>query len=275
MEKHSKNPIFNKICIIGVGLIGGSIGRAVKRHGLARWVIGVVRRDETAKKAVSLKAVDVAIKDLKEGVRGADLVILCGPVSTIESQLAFIKKRLSPNAIVIDVASSKRRIVEAARRHLKKNSFVGCHPMAGSEKTGVEHGCPYLFEKSVCFVTKAHPKVNRFWRALGATPVVISPEKHDDWAARASHLPHVLAFSIFQDLKSTVKLPLNPSLRSLGRLAKSDPALWADILLSNRTPMLRAIANFQKNLTSFKGALQKSAASALKRLIQKSNSHAA
>ncbi len=242
---------------------------------MAKWVIGVVRRDETAKAALGLKALDVATKNLKEGVSDADLVILCGPISAIVSQLKVLPKYLKKHAIVIDVGSSKKLIERTAKKFMKKNDFIGCHPMAGSEKTGVENSCPYLFEKSVCFITQAHPRVKKLWRLIGATPVLISATRHDDWAAHTSHLPHVLAFSIFQDLKSPVKIPLNPSLRSLGRLAKSDPALWADILLSNRSPMLKAIAKFEGNLVSFRRALAQNSTAALRRLIQKSNSHAA
>lgn len=270
-----KKPLFNKITIVGVGLIGGSLGRAIKRHGLARLVVGVVRRDETAKAAMSLKALDVATKDFKEGVRGADLVILCGPVSAILSQLKTLPKLLSADALVIDVGSSKKLIATAAAKHLKKNTFIGCHPMAGSEKTGVEHSCPHLFEKSICFVTKAHPKVNAFWKILGSSPVAISPEKHDTWAARSSHLPHALAFSIFQTLKSPKGIPLNPSLRSLGRLAKSNPEIWADIFLSNRKPVLRAIGEFEKNLVSLRRTLNAKNGASIQKMIRRSNSNAA
>ncbi len=245
-----KKILFNKICIVGVGLIGGSLGMAIKKQKLAKLVVGVVRRDRTAKETMHKKAVDVAIFDLKEGVRNADLVILCGPVSIIASQLKAISKYVSPKTMVIDVGSSKVLINKIGKEYLG-SSFVGCHPIAGSEKTGVENACPYLFEKSICFVSKLHSKVNQFWRALDATPITLSAEKHDEWVARSSHLPHLLAFSIFQDLKSPVKMPLNPSLRSLGRLARSNPELWSDIFLSNRGAMLKALSKFKKNLAVF------------------------
>lgn len=247
---------------------------ALKKRRLAKWVIGVVRRDETAKKAIQLGALDMATKDLKAAVKDADLVILSGPVSVITSQLRVLSKLLKEKAIVIDVGSSKSIIEVAAKKYLKNNIFVGCHPMAGSEKTGVENSCPSLFERSVCFVTKSNAKINRLWRSLGSASVLISATQHDNWAAHASHLPHVLAFSIFQDLKSPVKAPLNPSLRSLGRLAKSDPMLWTDILLSNRKPMLHALNGIEKRLRVFRCAIATGNAPVLKRLIQTSNSHA-
>lgn len=270
-------PLFNKVCIVGVGLIGGSLGRAIKKRGLANLVIGVVRRDETAKQAMEFQALDVAVKNLKEGIADADLVILCAPVSTIRTQLKVIAPLLKKGAVVIDVGSSKKEIETAARQSLKKNIFVGCHPMAGSEKTGVENSCPDLFEKSVCFMTRPHAAVSRFWSALGSQPVSISADAHDAWAAQASHLPHLLAFVIFQNFKSPRfgDVPLNPSLRSLARLAKSNAALWADILHSNRDPMLKTVRAFKKNLASLEKTLRQKDPKALARLIQKSNQNAA
>lgn len=270
-----KKPLFNKIAIVGVGLVGGSLGLAIKRKKLARFVIGIARREKTLREAFHRKAIDVGTLDLKRGVEDADIVILAGPVSAIVSQLQGIQKFLKKGALVIDVGSSKELIDRTAKKYLKNNIFIGCHPMAGSEKTGVENSCSYLFERSICFVTKSNAKVNGLWRSLGSAPVLISATKHDDWAARVSHLPHVLGFSIFQDLKSPVKVPLNPSLRSLGRLAKSDPMLWVDVLLSNKRPMLSAISNFERNLKLFRRAIAMGSVSALKRLIQKSNLHAA
>ncbi|HXV18733.1 MAG TPA: prephenate dehydrogenase/arogenate dehydrogenase family protein, partial [Candidatus Omnitrophota bacterium] len=129
-----KKPLFNKVCIVGVGLIGGSLGMAIKKRKLAKWVTGVVRQDDTAKKAVAFKAVDMATKSLKEGVKDADLIILASRVDIIVQQLKALRGLLKPKAVVIDVGSTKQEIVSAAKKSRKKNDFVGCHPMAGSEK---------------------------------------------------------------------------------------------------------------------------------------------
>jgi prephenate dehydrogenase len=269
MNRH----LFDNITIVGVGLIGGSIGAAVKKRRLARLVTGVVRRKRTVSDAFRMKALDVATFDLKEGVRGADLVILCSPVSVIRAQLGNIAPHLKKGAVVIDVGSSKKEIESAARMSLRKNVFVGCHPMAGSEKTGVEHACPDLFERSVCFVTKAHPAVDRFWKALGASTVLLTAEKHDEWAASASHLPHAISFSLFQNLRTPPAkgIPLNPSLRSLARLAKSHPDLWADIFVSNRRHLSTAVRSVQKNLSLFEKALRRGDSAALRRFIRAAN----
>ncbi|OGW90738.1 MAG: hypothetical protein A3D28_04175 [Omnitrophica bacterium RIFCSPHIGHO2_02_FULL_63_14] len=213
--------------------------------------------------------------DLAEGVRGADLVILCGPVSVIVSQLKAISKRLSPHAIVIDVGSSKRLIETTAKRHLNRGVFVGCHPMAGDEKKGVCFAKADLFEGAVCFVTRRHPKVERFWKRIGCHTVLISAKKHDQWAAWASHLPHVLSFALFGSVgrgdPPGRPYGVNPSLRDLARISKSDPKLWADILLSNAAEVSNAITRFEDNLRDLKTALRSRRASRLATLIARAN----
>ena len=130
-------PLFNKVAIVGVGLIGGSLGLAIKKHKLARWVIGSSRTQETIKNAVKVGAIDVGMQDWKEAVADADLVVLAAPVSTIIAQLGQIDSYLKKGAIVIDVGSSKAEIQRVAAKHIKRGRFVGCHPMSGSEKKGI------------------------------------------------------------------------------------------------------------------------------------------
>ena len=230
----SKQPLFNKICIVGVGLIGGSLGMAIKKKGLARWVIGVSRKDSTLKSAVALNAIDIGTTDLKIGIKDADLVILCGPVSVIQEQLKTIGKFLSKKTIVVDAGSSKLQICQTASKFLKKNKFIGCHPMAGSERTGVEHACADLFEGSVCFVSSKNTIVENFWKKLGSKPIIIPAAEHDRIVAQISHIPHALSFSLFQTPKKIFPgTPVNPSLREFRRLAQSSPDMWADIFISN------------------------------------------
>lgn len=269
-----RKPLFKKISIIGVGLIGGSIGMAAKKRKLADLVVGVVHRKETVSQAFERRALDVATLDWKEGVRGADLVILCTPVASIVELLKKISPYLSPFALVIDVGSSKVSIEAAAKRYLKKGRFVGCHPMAGSEKRGVGHAAAGLFEDSVCFMTSANPKIEKFWKALGSRPVKIDAKAHDGWVAQASHLPHALAFSLFQKLTPPASFELNPSLKALARLAQSDPALWAGIFASNREESLRAIKDFEKSLGVFKRSLQSKNSAALVKFISHANRRA-
>lgn len=278
--------MFKKVCIVGVGLIGGSLGLAIQKKRLAKFVVGVARRKRSAVEAVKAKAVQMVTMDIKEGVRGADLVILCGPVSVIASQFKSIAKYLSPGAIVIDVGSSKSLIEQAAKRHLtgrrpessprdsvRRFTFVGCHPMAGLEKKGCAYAQAGLFEGAVCFITRRHAKVERFWKALGCKTVLIGAREHDAWVAQFSHLPHALAFSLFQ---SSPKHPAslkaaNPSLRDLARISKSDPSLWTDILISNRTEVLNAIGYLQKNLKTLEKSIRSKRVSAVKNFISKAN----
>ncbi len=267
-----KKPLFNQICIVGVGLIGGSIGMAVKKKKLAGLVIGVARRKATLETALRRKAIDVGVTDLSDGVQNADLVILCAPVSVINVQLKLITPYLKKGAVVIDAGSSKEMIEATAKKHLTKNRFVGCHPMAGSEQGGVEHASGALFEGSVCFLTKPDPAIAGFWKALGAVPVTLAAAKHDAWAARASHLPHLLAFALFQDFKLPApNLPVNPSLQGMARIAKSSPELWADILLSNRKNASAAIHHILRQLAFFDSALRSADQQKLTSLIRHAN----
>jgi len=265
-----KKPLFNKVCIVGVGLIGGSIGMAMKKRRLARWAVGVVRRDKTAKQAVAWKAVDVATKDLKTGVRDADLVVLAAPVFQIEKDLARIAPYLKKGTVVVDVGSTKAPILAAARRCLKRNVFVGCHPMAGSEKCGIENADARLFENAVCFLTSRHTAVERFWRALGARPARVDARAHDAWVASMSHLPHLLSFALFHHApRMPGRFALNPSAASFARLARSNPALWSDILASNRRELTAALRGVSRTLRAFDASLARPAA--LRRLIRAAN----
>ena len=271
-----KKPLFNQVAIVGVGLIGGSVGMAVKKRGVAKTVVGIVRKLSTGREAIGRRAIDAATRDLKEGVRGADLIVLASPVSAIEQQLRSIAGAVSPRAVIIDVGSTKTRICKAGKRHLGKR-FVGCHPMAGLEKTGVEYADPRLFDGSVCFMTAPHPGVKAFWKALGASTIVTTPERHDAWVAQASHMPHLLSFALFQKFASSACKSPNPSIRDLARLSKSDPELWADIFLSNRKSVTSALKHVQADLSGWRSALQKGDRAHITRYIREANrrSHAA
>lgn len=266
-------PLFKKVCIVGVGLIGGSLGLAMQKKRLAQFVVGVARRKASAVEAVNAKAVQMATLDLKEGLNGADLVILSGPVSVIASQLKVIPKFLAPGALVIDVGSSKTLIEQSAKRYLKKNAFVACHPMAGLEKKGAAYAQADLFEGAVCFLTKRNAKIENFWKRVGCRPVLISAREHDAWVAQFSHLPHALAFALFQSSpKHPVSLKAsNPSLRDLARISKSNPKLWADILLSNRDEILRASSGIRKNLMKLESGIRSKKPARISAFISKAN----
>lgn len=262
-------PLFNKICIVGVGLIGGSLGLAIKKRRLAKFVVGVARRKSSAIEAVGRKAVDMATLDLKEGVRAADLIILAGPIPTIISQIKTLSNYVSPNSVIMDVGSSKAQIGLAAKQFLKKNVFIGCHPMTGSEKCGIEFADENLFRDAICFLMRKNKIIEVFWKSLGSKPIVINETDHDAWVAKSSHLPHALSFSLFQNIES--QFPYNPSLKDLARLAGSHAELWVDILLSNQEQVLKAASEFQKDFSRLKKALRTKNRNALVRFILHAN----
>lgn len=280
-----KKPLFNTVALVGVGLIGGSLGLAIKKRRLARSVIGIARREETIKKALRKGAIDKGTLNLKEGVSEAQLVILCGPISTIVNQLKTIGKYVGTQTLVIDVGSTKLEIENTANQYFncltkrlaaqrqsgKALQFVGCHPMAGSEKTGVENAKADLFEGSICFVTTPNRIIENFWRRLGSQPVQLDVRLHDAIVAQISHLPHILSFSLFQHFKG-LKVPItNRSILDFARLSKSDPEIWTDIFISNNEQILKAIKVFSSNLLKWQKALKGKDASAIRRLIYSAN----
>lgn len=255
---------FNKVAIIGVGLIGGSIGLAIKNRKLADKVIGIFRHRSTMRKALRRKAVDKAVMDMAEGVKDADLIIIGAPVSSIAA-LAWEAARFArPGAVITDVGSTKAHVVARVEKLLGTHpvSFIGSHPMAGSERTGVEAARDDLLEGSSCIVTETAAtdkadlaRVVSFWRSLGARVAVMSPAEHDDAVSFISHLPHVVAFSLAGSVPVKDIEYAAEGFRDTTRVASSDPDLWADILLTNRTHILKAAGSFKKRYDKIVAAI--------------------
>ncbi|MBU0533544.1 MAG: prephenate dehydrogenase/arogenate dehydrogenase family protein, partial [Candidatus Omnitrophica bacterium] len=200
--------MFNKIAIIGVGLIGGSIGLAAKKKKLTSKVIGIGRSELSLKKALKKKAVDEISLD-KSKVKDADLVIIATPVGKIVSLVKELIPYLKKGTIITDVGSTKREIMDDIHKFLPQGiSFMGGHPLAGSEKNGVEFADSNLFEKSICFLipynnqnaTKSFKKLKSFWKKLGANTIIISAEEHDFLMAGISHLPHIIAVALVNSM---------------------------------------------------------------------------
>lgn len=245
---------FKKIAIVGVGLIGGSIGLAIKKSGCAREVIGVFHRKTTLKKALRCKAVDRGVMDVAAGVKDADLIILASPVHLIPSLAAKVMKSAKPGAIITDAGSTKEWIVNKIEKLPLRSVnvyFVGSHPMAGSEHAGVRFAKADLFKGSPCIVTRtpgtdprALGKVSSFWRSLGGRVEVMSPREHDRTVSLISHLPHVVAFSLAGAVPGKEMACAAEGFRDTTRVASSDPELWADIFLTNRKAISKAGALF-------------------------------
>lgn len=246
--------LFNKVAIIGVGLIGGSIGLAIRKRKVADEVIGVFRRPVTMRKALKRKAVGRGTLDFKEGVKHADLIIIATPVGLIPEMVIRAARFAKKGAIITDAGSTKAWIVERVEKRIGGKTrayFVGSHPMAGSERAGVDAARGDLLNGSPCIVTKtaktdrlAIRKVSRFWEALGAKVKVMSPREHDRSVSLVSHLPHIVAFGLAGAVPAGELECAAEGFKDTTRVASSDPELWADIFTTNRKEIARAAKLF-------------------------------
>jgi prephenate dehydrogenase len=257
-------PLFDQVTIIGVGLIGGSLGLALRRGNLARLVVGVGHRQASIDRALEMGAVDHGTLDPLEGVKGAELVVLGTAVRLIVEMGKKVAPHLSPGAIVTDVGSTKSEIVRRLEETLPAGvSFVGAHPIAGSEKRGVDSARPDLFEKSVCVLTptadtdpKAMRRVAGLWTAVGARVLSLSCEEHDRVLARTSHLPHLVAAALVASLATPDTPFVGPGLRDTTRIAAGDVDVWCDVFLTNRDAVLQALAGFTAQVSELRRAVE-------------------
>jgi len=263
--------IFSRAAIVGVGLIGGSIGMALRRRRLACEVVGFARRKETLDAAESLGAIDRRAASAPEAVMGADLVVLATPVEAILARMSEIAPHLSHGALVTDVGSTKRRIVAAASRLPKWVDFIGGHPMAGSEKTGVSSARPDMFQGATWIITptdRARPaairKLRRLVVALGARPLSVPPILHDRLVAAVSHLPHIAAVALvavaaqLAAQEPKVWQVAASGFRDATRLASGDPSVWRDICLTNKSALRASIRALRTQLGAWEAALARS-----------------
>ncbi len=249
---------FGTVAIVGVGLIGGSLGMALRQRRLARRVIGIGRSQDRLDKAVALGAIDSGVTEMARGVAEADVVVLCTTVGHIVETLPDVLEATRPSAVVSDVGSTKGAI---ARRAAGSPFFVGGHPMAGSEQAGVEAATPLLFEEATWAVTPTEETdsgalrtVERLAREVGATTLTLTPEAHDAMLAVTSHLPHVLASALMRQAAAAQRV--HPRTRRLTagsfadgtRVAASPPEIWRDVCLTNREALLAALHGFRAEL---------------------------
>lgn len=265
--------LFKKIAVVGIGQVGGSFAWAVKKRGLAPVVVGVAKTSQLDARRIGAVHQGYAPHQMREALRGADLVVLALPVLLIESFLRDPKfvRLIDPKALVIDVGSTKSRICSAARVSGLGRRFIGCHPMAGSEKSGAAHSNPDLFKGAICFLERDEPKISRLWKAVGGMPVKLDAKTHDRWTAHASHMPHLLSFLLFSGFPHEKRFRANPSIRDLARLAKSGPGLWSEIFASNQQELLAASTAFEKRLKAFNRSLRSRQAGKVQALVRESN----
>jgi prephenate dehydrogenase len=252
--------LFRRVTIIGVGLIGGSLGLALKKNRLAREVIGLSQKQTTLAVAQKIGAIDQGYHDVRKAVSESDLVVLSTPVSIIVGMLPQIGPHLRRNCVVTDVGSAKLAIISAAKNTLPlPHLFVGSHPLAGSEKTGVQHANADLFQGSKCIITPtaetnrtALERIRRLWVGVGATVKQMTPEEHDRVVAYISHLPHVLAYSLMEAIPSEFLEYAAQGLKDTTRIASSSPQMWNDICLGNSRNIIPSIDDFVKTLAALR-----------------------
>lgn len=253
--------LFRKISIVGVGLIGGSIGLAIRKKKIAAQVIGVGRRRSSIAKAVKLGAVSYATLDVKKGVEKSDLIIVSTPVNITIGKIKECARYAKPGAVIMDVTSVKAPIVEKAEAICRKNkiSFVGTHPMAGLEESGVLASKADLFKGAVCIITptkstnkKAFLKVKRFWSLLGAKIEIMPADKHDAAVALVSHLPHLMAYALCACVPSKDLRLAGPGFKDATRIAKSSPLMWHDIFMANKKGIVKSKNAFDGEMNNLK-----------------------
>ncbi|MDX6806769.1 prephenate/arogenate dehydrogenase family protein [Terrihabitans rhizophilus] len=265
-------PLFGRLALIGIGLIGSSIARAARANGLAGEIVVQTRRSETLERARELGLGDVYTTDMAEAARGADLVIASVPVGASDAVAQAIAPVLKPGATVSDVGSVKTSVVRQMASLLPEGvHFVPAHPIAGTEYSGPDAGFAELFRNRWCILTpledadpEAVDRLSAFWQGLGARVERMSPEHHDLVLAITSHIPHLIAYNIVgtaadmeDSLRSEVIKFSASGFRDFTRIAASDPVMWRDIFLHNKDAVLEMLGRFTEDLTALQRAIRR------------------
>lgn len=277
--------MFNQLGVIGCGLIGGSFALALKRGGLVKRVIGYSKSPSTTEQARRLGVIDDAAESALLAVSGSDIVLIAVPVSATETTLKAIRHLVDPGVLFMDVGSTKRDVVDTARRVLRERvgSFVPAHPIAGKEVAGIANADASLYVGRQVILTPiaqtAPELVQRatdVWSAVGAQVLKMTPENHDAAFAAVSHLPHLLAFAYFS---AVCKQPAGrdylslagPGFRDFTRIAAGDPQVWRDILIANREELLKQSARFRHTLDAMEHVIRSGNTEALEDLIRQAS----
>jgi prephenate dehydrogenase len=274
--------MFNQLGVIGCGLMGGSFALALKRNGLVKRVVGYSKSPSTTDRARKMGVIDVAAESALLAVAGSDIVLLAVPVAATEGTFKAIRHLVEPGVLFMDVGSTKRDVVDAARRVLRERipSFVPAHPIAGKEVSGIQHADAGLYSGRQVILTplpqtapELVQKATDVWSAIGSQVLKMSPENHDAAFAAVSHLPHLLAFAYFSAVthqpagKDFLSLA-GPGFRDFTRIAASDPSIWRDILIANREELLKQSQRFRHTLDALELVIKSGNADALEDLIR-------
>jgi len=259
-----------RLALIGVGLIGGSLTMSLKHSGVVKEVVGAARTRETLKKALDLGVIDRAEIELEAAAKGADMVVIATPMQAIPAILGRLDKCIDEHTVVTDVGSVKHYVVAAAEKNLSKNigRFVPGHPIAGREHAGVESACRDLFQGKSVVLTPANytepgatERVSAMWRHTGAAVQFLDAGVHDRVLAATSHLPHLVAYALVDFLAQQTEADLLFGLAAAGfydftRIASSDPVMWRDICLTNRDAIVTVLEGYRANIDKMLDSIQ-------------------
>jgi prephenate dehydrogenase len=277
--------MFEQLGLIGCGLMGGSFALALKRAGLVKRVVGYSKSPSTTQRALSMGVIDVEAPSALLAVSGADIVLLAVPVAATEATLKAIRHLVTKEMLIMDVGSTKRDVIDAARRVLRDNfgAFVPCHPITGKEVSGVEHADADLYSGKQVIITPvdrtepAHvERAVKVWEAMHCQVQQMTPEAHDAAFAAVSHLPHLIAFALINGITAQKQgddfLALaGPGFRDFTRIAASEPKMWRDILLANRQELLQQSKIFKETLAAMEQMMDTGNADALEALIDQAS----
>jgi cyclohexadieny/prephenate dehydrogenase len=277
-------PLFDKIAVVGFGLIGSSIARAARAQGAVRSIVATARSPQTRKRVIELGLADRVVETNAEAVAGADLVIVCVPVGACGAVAKEIGPHLKAGATVSDVGSVKGSIVRDMAPHLPNNvHFVPAHPVAGTEHSGPDAGFAELFKNRWCILTppegtdaQAVDKLAAFWRLLGAKVETMTPEHHDIVLAITSHIPHLIAYNIVgtaadvEDVTQSEVIKFSAGgFRDFTRIAASDPVMWRDVFLNNKEAVLEMLGRFSEDLAALQRMIRWDDGDALEKLFMR------
>ncbi len=276
--------MFKKVCIIGCGLIGSSIARAIKKNNLAKKVVSSNRSNVTNKSIIKLNIVDEATSDTKKITKDSDLIIIATPLSSYKEIILKIKNSLKSGAILTDVGSVKKNVISIVEKYIPKNiSWISSHPIAGTEESGPESGFSELFKNRWCILTPSKQAkvqdiklLETFWKKIGSRVDVMSAKEHDYILSITSHIPHLIAYNI---VNTTLNIKKNKGkdivkysaggLRDFTRIAASNPIMWRDIFIQNNKNTSKMIDKFIDNLKDLKKAIKKKDEKKLERIFIK------
>ena len=276
--------MFKKVCIIGCGLIGSSLARAIKKNRLADKIVSSNRSEKLNKKVIELNIVDSSSSDTKKITEGSDLIVIATPLSSYKDIILKIKDSLKSGAILTDVGSVKENIINLVEKNIPENvSWIPSHPIAGTEESGPEAGFSELFKNRWCILTpskKAKEKdinlLRTFWEKIGSKVDVMEAKQHDYILSITSHLPHLIAYNIVstsldaQDgIKSNIIKYSAGGLRDFTRIAASNPIMWRDIFIQNKNNASKMINKFIANLEDLKKAIESEDGKKLEKIFEK------